>query len=414
MIKVNSICKKAKSASYELACLDTNKKNEILKAMADAILNNEERIVSENKKDLDLGRENGLSEALIDRLTLNKGRIESMAEGLRVMADIKDPIGDIVSGWVNTDGLDITKVRVPIGVIAMIFESRPNVTVDAAGLALKSGNAIILRGGKEAINSNMVLADIIIEAGENVGMPKGSIELIRDINRELVTELITTEEYVDVIIPRGGVGLKKAIVKNATVPMIVTGAGNCHVYVDSSADIKMATDIIINAKTQRTGVCNAAETLLIHKDLSEKDIKNIIIALKLKNVVIHGCSNVRKIDDSIIEANESDWENEYLALEIAIKIVSDIDEAIDHINKYGTKHSESIVTKDVFAAERFLNRVDASTVYSNASTRFTDGSVFGFGGEIGISTQKLHARGPMGLYELTTTKYKVRGKGHIR
>jgi glutamate-5-semialdehyde dehydrogenase len=404
----------AKDASKKLAQLDQNTKRNILHSMADALLENGNQIKEKNDIDLENGKKAGLSSAMIDRLTLTNKRIQSMAEGLRVMADYKDPIGEIVEGWKMYNDLQVAKVRVPIGVIGMIYESRPNVTVDSAGLALKSGNAIILRGGKEAINSNKVLCDIITEAGMKNGMPDGSVQLIRDTDRSLVKELIQLDKMIDVIIPRGGQSLKKAIVNDAKVPVIVTGAGLCHCYLDSSADPDMALDIVLNGKVQRPGVCNALETILINKDYKEDDIISIINLLKENSVKVLGCSRIKEIYDGVELASPEDWDTEYVDLIVSVKIVDDIDEAIDHINKYGTGHSETIVTSNISNADKFTSEVDAACCYVNASTRFTDGGEFGFGGEIGISTQKLHARGPMGVKELTTTKYVIRGKGQIR
>lgn len=413
-MKIIDMAIAAKKASKELAILNQRVKWKILNGIADSLVESMDIIKKENQKDLDMGREKGLSNAMIDRLTLTDNRILSMAEGLREMADFKDPVGEIVEGWKMYNDLNVAKVRVPIGVIGMIYESRPNVTADSAGLALKSGNAIILRGGKEAIHSNSILCDIIIKAGKENGMPDGAVQLIRDTDRLLVKELVQMDKYVDVIIPRGGQGLKKAIINDATVPVIVTGAGLCHCFIDESADSNIAKDIVLNAKVQRPGVCNAIETILIHKSYEKENIISIIEALKDKNVEVRACKKTMDIYSNINPAKDEDWSTEYVDLIVSVKIVNDVDEAIEHINNYGTGHSETIVTSSIVNSEKFLNQVDAACCYVNASTRFTDGGEFGFGGEIGISTQKLHARGPMGVKELTTTKYIIKGKGQIR
>lgn len=407
-----NMCIKARKASIDVLDCSGDKKNKALLQIAEDIIEEKKLIIQMNKMDLDEGKKAGLSSALLDRLELTEERIESMACGLRDMAAFKEPIGEVLDGWRTEGGLDISKVRVPIGVIAMIFESRPNVTIDAAGLSIKSSNAIILRGGKEAINSNIVLSNIARESLKKIGLPEDLVQVVPGTDRALVTELIRANGYVDCIIPRGGKGLKKAIVANATVPVIETGSGVCHLYIHKDADKDMAINIAINAKTQRTGVCNAIESLLIHDDFLYK--KDLIDALIAKGVSINGDEKSILLNENILKASSDDYYNEYLDMIISLKIVSSVEEAIAHINEHGTKHSEAIVTNDILTSELFLNKVDASTVYLNASTRFTDGSEFGFGGEIGISTQKLHARGPMGVRELTTSKYIVRGKGNIR
>ncbi len=404
----------ARGAARKLAVLGTKEKNQILEAMAVALGERKEEVFEANKIDVEAGKDNGLSTALIDRLIINEARMQGMQEGLRTMISLSDPVGEIESGWKLENGIHASKIRVPIGVVGMIYESRPNVTVDASGLALKSGNSIILRGGKEAIETNKALSKILGEAGQAAGLPEGAIQLISDTNRDLVKDLVTMDDLVDVIIPRGGQGLKKAIVSQASVPVIITGAGLCHVYVDKDANLDLALPIIENAKIQRPGVCNAIETLLIHKDVQSEWIQNAITSLQEKGVEVIGCESTKAISSSITLATEDDWAEEYLSLKISIRMVEDIEEAMDHIEKYGTRHSEAIVTENIIASEKFLNGVDASAVYVNASTRFTDGSVFGFGGEIGISTQKLHARGPMGLQALTTTKFILRGQGQVR
>ncbi|MFA6709455.1 MAG: glutamate-5-semialdehyde dehydrogenase [Fusobacterium sp.] len=413
MSYIEEICKNAKKASRELTSLSAKKKNIILRAMSDALINSVDEILLENNKDIENGKKKNLSEAFLDRLKLNKERIEGMSKSLIKIADFQDPIGETVKGWKLENQLKIDQVRVPIGVIAMIFESRPNVTVDAAGLCLKSGNAIILRGGSDAINSNKALSKIIIEAGIKAGMPKGAVQLIEKTDRKLVGELLSEVKYIDAVIPRGGKSLKKAINETSKVPVIETGAGVCHLYIDEFADDKMGVDILINGKTQRPGVCNALETLLIHESKLGL-LGEIEKRLKEKKVEIIADTRASKYLKDFKLATEADWEEEYLSLKISIKTVSSIEEAIDHIEKYSTKHSEAIITTSFENSEKFLQEVDSACVYVNASTRFTDGGEFGFGGEIGISTQKLHARGPMGIRELTTTKYIIRGNGQVR
>lgn len=404
----------AKAAARKLAVLG-EEKNTALKAIAQALLENVDKIIEANEIDVNLGRENGLTESLIDRLILNQERIEGMAQGVLEVAALPDPIGSVLSGGKRPNGLNITKVRVPLGVIGMIFEARPNVTSDAAALCLKSGNAVILRGGKEAINSNKCIADIMRSALEKVGIDKNSIQLVEDTSRSSSIALMNLTEYLDVLIPRGGKGLIKSVVENAHVPVIETGAGNCHVYVDSYADVDMAANIIYNAKTSRPSVCNAIETILVHKDIAKKALPKIKARLDEKNVELRGCEKTRYIlGDSVIKADESDWATEYGDYILAVKVVDSIDEAIEHISKYSSGHSECIVTNDYKNANRFKSEIDAAAVYVNASTRFTDGGMFGLGAEIGISTQKLHTRGPMGLNELTSMKFIIEGDGQIR
>lgn len=411
---IRDMAKMARGASRKLALLGTKEKNEILEAMALALESRKEEIFKANAIDVAAGKENGLSEAMIDRLIINEGRLKGMQDGLRTMVSLSDPVGEVESGWKLENGIHASKVRVPIGVIGMIYESRPNVTVDASGLALKSGNSIILRGGKEALETNKILAAVLNDAGVEAGMPEGAVQLISDTDRALVKDLVTMDDLVDVIIPRGGKGLKNAIVSQASVPVIITGAGICHVYVDKDADLNLALPIIENAKIQRPGVCNAIETLLIHEDVDSNWIKTMAASMRAKGVELVGCEKTQALINDIEPASQADWAEEYLSLKMSIRMVEDLEQAMEHIESYGTRHSESIITENINAAERFLNGVDASAVYVNASTRFTDGSVFGFGGEIGISTQKLHARGPMGLHALTTTKYILRGQGQIR
>ncbi len=408
-----NMAQRAKGASKALGRMHAREKNRILIAMGERLRMSHEYIIEENMKDLTAGRERGLSEAFIDRLTLTPERIDSMASGLIKMAEFTDPVGESIRGWTLENGLKIEEVRVPIGVIAMIFESRPNVTVDAAGLCLKSGNAIILRGGSDAINSNKALAKLIIEAGRDAGMPEGAVQLVEKTDRSLVGELLSLHSLIDAVVPRGGRGLKKAITELSKIPIIETGAGICHLYIDREVDEDMALNILVNAKTQRPGVCNAVETLLIHVDKLEM-LGKVEDILATRGVELRVDERGIGYMTRAIAATEEDWDTEYLAPILSIKVVEGIEEAIDHINKYGTGHSEAIVTNSVVSSERFLREVDAACVYVNASTRFTDGGEFGFGGEIGISTQKLHARGPMGVRELTTGKYIIRGSGQIR
>ncbi len=404
----------AKAAASFLTVAGEQEKNRVLLAMADAIYDNTDYIIKVNSQDIEAARANGLNEGFIERLTLNPNRISSIAKGIRQVAELPDPIGTYVSRDKRPNGLEIDKVRVPLGVIGIIYESRPNVTADAAALCLKSGNACILRGGKEALGTNMVLVNIMQEALIKEGFPKGCINLVEDTSRETATALMRLNKYLDVIIPRGGAGLIRAVVENATVPAIETGTGNCHVYVDKYADLAMARDIVINAKTSRPSVCNAEEKLIVHKDIAERFLPAMINALWEEGVEVVGDERVLAIEPNVIPATEEDWGEEYLALKIGIKVVDSIEEAIAHINKYGTLHSEAIVTESIPNTQKFLKEVDAAAVYVNASTRFTDGFEFGFGAEIGISTQKIHARGPMGLTELTTVKYLIHGNGQIR
>ncbi len=404
----------AKAASRQLAVAG-EKKNDALKAIAKALLDHQTEIMQANQVDLDNGKVSGLSAALLDRLKLDEGRIKGVADGVLEVAALPDPIGTVIAGSTRPNGMAITKVRVPLGVIGIIFESRPNVTVDAAVLCLKSGNAVILRGGKEAINSNKCLTAIMQEAIESVGLNRNCVQLIQDTSRQSSVELMELTEYLDVLIPRGGKGLIQAVVQNAKVPVIETGAGNCHVFVDESADIDMAANIIYNAKTSRPSVCNAIETILVHENIAEKALPVIKARLDEKNVELRGCEKTRAIlGDSVKPAAESDWETEYGDYILAVKVVSSLEEATEHIAKYSTGHSECIVTKDYNNARKFTATVDSAAVYVNVSTRFTDGGMFGLGAEIGISTQKLHARGPMGLNELTSMKFIIEGEGQVR
>ena len=414
MSSLISLGKKAKEASYILGNLSSKDKNDALYAMADFLIENSKVIIEANKKDLETSRIKGTSESMLDRLALNEARIEGMANCLRQVAALEDPVGEVLGMWTRPNGLQIGKKRVPMGVIGIIYEARPNVTSDAAGLCFKSGNAVILRGGSEAINSNKAIAEALREGLKSVGLVKDAVQLVEDTSREVATEMMKLNDYIDVLIPRGGAGLIKAVVNNATVPVIETGTGNCHIYVDEDCDFEMAKNIIINAKTSRPSVCNAAEKLLINEKIAGKFMPIIFEALRENGVEIRGDESLKALDDSVILASEEEWYNEYLDYTIGVKIIKDIDEAINHINKFGSGHSEAIVTKSYEASQIFLQKVNAAAVYVNASTRFTDGEEFGFGAEIGISTQKLHARGPMGLKELTTIKYIIFGNGQIR
>lgn len=414
MRELNEKGKMAKAASGKLAVLSASVKDKALLDMADAILKRADYIIEENEKDIAGARERGMREGLIDRLKLDNERISGIAEGLKQIAALPDPIGEAVSRVKRPNGLKITKVRVPIGVIGIIYEARPNVTADAAGLCIKSGNAVILRGGKEAINSNMAIVKIMQEAGYKAGLPEGTINLVEDTTRESSTALMQLNEYLDVIIPRGGAGLIKAVVENATVPAIETGTGNCHVFVDESADLDMAENIVINAKTQRPTVCNAEEKLLVHEKIAAEFLPKILTELAGRGVEIIGDDRCCALYPDAKQATEDDWYTEYLDLKIGVKVVESVDAAIAHINKYNSGHSEAIVTNNYQNSQKFLDEVDAAAVYVNASTRFTDGFEFGFGAEIGISTQKTHARGPMGLKELTSTKYIIEGNGQVR
>ena len=409
--------KKAKEASRKLLLLDAGTKNNALLAIAEELIARKEEIKEANRTDLENGKKAGLSFALLDRLELTDSRIEGMAQSLREMAAFTDPIGEIVSGWRHKNGISIEKKRVPLGVIGMIYESRPNVTIDSAGLAIKSSNAVILRGSANALNSNIFLNKLFNEAGMKAGLPENSVQLIESTDRELVKEMITLDRYIDVLIPRGGKGLKKFIIENATIPVIETGAGVCHVFVDESAKVDMALKIIENAKTQRPSTCNSIETVLIHRNVAEKILPALTDMLIKDRVELRYSSEALEIignRSDVKLASEEDFGAEYLELIMSLKLVDDIDEAIEYINTHSTQHSDSIITENIENAEKFLNEVDSAAVYLNASTRFSDGGEFGFGGEIGISTQKLHTRGPMGVRELTTTKYVIRGNGQIR
>lgn len=404
----------AKEAEKTLMVASSEKKNQALKKIAEGLIENTDKIIEANKVDLENGEKNGMAKSMLDRLKLDKERIEGMAKGVLDVATLPEPVGRILSATERPNGLRIEKVSTPIGVIAVIFEARPNVTSDAAALCLKSGNTVILRGGKEAINSNKTIAKVMRQAVKEAGMPEDVIQLVEDTSRESANELMKMNEYVDVLIPRGGAGLIQAVVKNATVPVIETGVGNCHIYIDKNADLKKAVDIVFNAKTSRPSVCNAAESLLIHKDIAKEALVAIKNKLDEKDVTLVGDSKAREIIPDMEKATDADWATEYLDYKMSVKIVDSVEEAIDHIYKYSTGHSECIVTENAGTAEKFMNQVDSAAVYFNASTRFTDGGEFGFGAEIGISTQKLHARGPIGLPELQSFKYKIYGDGQIR
>ena len=402
----------AKAAARKLATATTGEKNNWLNAMADAIDANTAFILAENSRDMEVGKANGLSAAMLDRLRLDEKRIKGISDGLRHVVTLPDPVGRRLDDFKRPNGLDIEKVSVPIGVIAIIYESRPNVTVDATGLCLKAGNAVILRGGSEALHSNLALAKLISDAGVKAGMPAGTIQMIPWTGHEAVSLMLKMNQYIDLVIPRGGERLIRAVVEQATMPVIKHYKGVCHTFVDESCDFDRACDIIENAKVQRPSACNAIETLLIHKNALAKFAP--MIAKRLANVELHADEPFRALVPSALPATEDDWNREYLDLKLAVRTVDSLDEAIAHINKYGSGHSDCILTDNPEHAEKFLNEVDSATVYVNASTRFTDGGEFGFGAEIGISTDKLHARGPMGLVELTSYKYKVRGSGQIR
>lgn len=404
----------ALAAKDFLATVTTEQKNKALLAIAAALRENSETIILENKKDLENGKAAGLNDGLLDRLMLNEARINDIASAAENVASLPDPCGRLLDEIKRPNGLDIKKISVPIGVIGIIYEARPNVTVDAAGLCLKSSNAVILRGGKEAINSNMALASVMRTAIEDCGFDKNCIQLVTDTSRESANQMMTMNGYIDCLIPRGGKGLIRSVVRNSTVPVIETGSGNCHIYVDESADIEMAANIIFNAKTQRIGVCNACESLVIHSGIINKALPAIKARLDTKNVEMRGDERAMIAANDVLPASDEDFAEEYLDYIISVKTVDSLDEAIRHINKYSTKHSEAIITQNKANADEFLARIDSSSVYVNASTRFTDGGEFGLGAEIGISTQKLHARGPMGLRELTTTKYLIYGNGQVR
>lgn len=404
----------ARRSSWFLGRMSSDEKKAVIERIAELLVKKADSIISANMKDLEEAEKNDIRGSLLDRLTFNTQRVLDMAEGLTQVALLDDPVGEVISMKKRPNGLQVGQIRVPIGVIGIIYEARPNVTVDAAGLCLKTGNAVILRGGKEAINSNIAIVKVIQEALISLGVPPEAVQLVENTSRESAVAMMKLNEYLDILIPRGGQGLIKTVVENSSVPVIETGTGNCHAFVDASANIDMATKIVINAKTQRPGVCNAIESLLVHSSVADIFLPVICERLKGLNVEIRGDRNVTEIIGYAVPATEEDWYTEYLDLILAIRVVPSLNDAINHINKYGSKHSETIITESYASSQRFLSEVDAAAVYVNASTRFTDGYEFGFGAEIGISTQKLHARGPMGLRELTTTKYIIYGNGQIR
>ena len=412
---IEQLGEKALEAKRKIATASTGEKNKVLEAIAQVLLKNSDAILAENEKDIANARDNGISETMVDRLRLTKERIKGIADACMELVNLEDPVGEVLQGSVRPNGMRITKVRVPMGVIGIIYESRPNVTVDAGALCLKSGNAAILRGGKEAIHSNMILVNLMQRALETSGFAKETIQLVEDTSREVSTQMMQANGYIDVLIPRGGAGLIQAVVQNATVPVIETGTGNCHIYVDDSADLEMAVQITDNGKTQRPSVCNALETCLVHKDVADKFLPMLQKVFEKHQVEIRGCERTKAIlGDSVVLATPQDYATEFLDYIMSIKVVDSIEEAIAHIRKYSTGHSECIITESYRHAEQFQKEIDSACVYVNCSTRFTDGGEFGLGAEIGISTQKLHVRGPMGLKELTTMKYLINGSGQIR
>lgn len=412
--EVIRIARSAKKAAVVMSRLPTDFKNKALLAMADELINKSNILIKENVKDLSRAVERGIAPPIIERLTLKESTIKAMANGIREVASLPDPVGEIESMWRRPNGLLVGRMRIPLGVIGIIYESRPNVTADAASLCIKSGNAVILRGGSEAINSNVAIAEILRSCLKKEGLPEDAIGLVQATDREAVREMLKLEEYIDLIIPRGGEELIKAVVNESRIPVIKHYKGVCHIFIDESADLEMSAKICINAKTQRPSVCNAMETLLVHENIAAKFLPNMAKSLREAGVLLKGCNKVRAILPDVEEASESDWYEEYLDLILSIRIVAGIDEAIEHIEKYGSFHTESIITNDYSNAQRFLNEVNSSTVLVNASTRFSDGFELGLGAEIGISTTKLHAFGPMGLKELTTTKFIIYGNGQVR
>ena len=414
MTTIEELCRRAKQASRHMNRMGTTQKNQILALAAQALVDEQEEILEANAMDIEAARKKNMPEPMVDRLVLSESRIAGMAEGLTQLIALEDPIGEIISSTVRPNGLEICKKRVPIGVIGIIYESRPNVTADAFALCFKTGNVVILKGGSDAIHSNEAIVNCIRETLKEQGVTENAIQLISDTSRETAAEFMKMNQYVDVLIPRGGRGLIKAVVEQSTIPVIETGTGNCHTYVDETADLQMAANIIINAKTQRVGVCNACESVLVHKDVKDAFLPVLAKRLQEKHVEIRADEAAYDLIPGAVHATEEDWGKEYLDYILSIKVVSSVEEAIAHINKYNTKHSEAIITNNYEHAQKFLDEVDAAAVYVNASTRFTDGFEFGFGAEIGISTQKLHARGPMGLQALTTTKYIIYGNGQVR
>lgn len=413
-MNLEEIGKSAAAALPYVTKLTAEEKNRVLLFIADWLLENTQKLILENKKDMENGRANGMKEGLLDRLLLTEERVQGIAEGIRKVTELADPVGEELSRTVRPNGLVICERRVPLGVIGMIYEARPNVTADAFSLCFKTGNVVILKGGRDALYSNMAMTDCIREALEEKGICRDAVQLITDNSRENTTEFMRLKKYVDVLIPRGGAGLIRSVIENSTVPVIETGTGNCHIYVDESADIQMALEIILNAKTQRIGVCNACESLVVHENIKDRLLPELSKAFLEKQVEVHADAPALALMEGAIPATQEDWGKEYLDYMISVKTVADVSEAIAHINRYNTRHSEAIITENQENAEKFLNEVDAAAVYVNASTRFTDGFEFGFGAEIGISTQKLHARGPMGLKALTTTKFVIYGNGQTR
>jgi glutamate-5-semialdehyde dehydrogenase len=412
---IKEICQKAKAASVEMAKLSTEQKNTALQQMANALETNAEKILTANKLDVEAAKAKKLKTALLDRLALDQKKIQTMAKELREVCTLADPIGTILSSWTRPNGLIISQIRVPLGVVGVIYESRPNVTSDAAGICIKAGNAVILRGGSDALQSNLAIGKILQDALSTTNVPKDAIQVVNSPERKAAEELMSMREYIDVLIPRGGADLIKTVIEKSKIPVIETGTGNCHIYIDEDADLEMATPIIITAKIQRSGVCNAVEKILIHKNIAKTYIPKIVTELCKNGVEIRGDKTTFQImPKNVKTATEQDWYTEYLDLIIGIKVVENLTEAITHINKYGTKHSEAIITKDFTKATQFLQEIDAAAVYWNASIRFTDGNQFGLGAEIGISTQKLHTRGPMSIQNLTTTKYTILGNGQNR
>jgi glutamate-5-semialdehyde dehydrogenase len=411
---IHAVAARGRDAAADLATLTRADKDAALHAMADALLQDADAVMTANARDLEAGRCSGMSDALLDRLALDGDRLAGMAQGLRDVAALPDPVGEVVRGYARPNGLEIRQIRVPFGVIGMVYEARPNVTVDAAGLALKSGNAALLRGSGSAYESNRALVEILATAAEKAGLPRDAVQLVPGTDRASVGYLLSARGLVDLIIPRGGAGLIDYVVRNATVPVIETGVGNVHVYVDAAADLDMAERLVVNSKTSRPSVCNAAETLLVHRAVAREFLSRISSALHAAGVVLHGDDDFAAADERVVPANDDDWATEYLSLDMAARVVADVDEAIAHIRRWSSGHTEAIVTADLQVARRFVARVDSAAVMVNASTRFTDGSEFGFGAEIGISTQKMHARGPMGLAELTSTKWVVVGDGQVR
>jgi len=411
---IEEICQKAKAASYEMGKLSADAKNTALCRMANALETNVEKILAANRLDVEAAKAKGVKASLLDRLALDPKKIQTMAKELREVSALPDPIGTYLGTWTRPNGLIISQIRVPMGVVGVIYESRPNVTSDSAGICIKSGNAVILRGGSDALNSNIAIGEVLRDALTDTNVPVDAIQIVPSPNRKIAEELMSMRQYIDVLVPRGGADLIKTVVEKSRIPVIETGTGNCHVYVEEDADLEKATRIVINAKVQRPGVCNAAEKLLVHSEIAKTYLPIIIAELRKNGVEVRGDEEVQKIVPDVKNATEQDWYTEYLDLIIGIKVVGSLDEAIVHINKYGTHHSESIITADFDKANRFLKEIDSAAVYWNASTRFTDGNQFGLGAEIGISTQKLHARGPMSAQHLTTSKYVILGDGQIR